>query len=93
MPWPEILLIFKTYVLKQREASAKGRKDLLDIFSLLKSDLIRWSRYQKIIDNFNLKSLNDDFKNLVASAKPLVELNLNEQSIAKLKKKVLSEIL
>lgn len=92
VPWPEILLIFKLYVFSQRKDSAKGQKDLLDIFSLLKSDLINWQRYQEIIGKYNLKPLYSDLKNLITSAKPLPELNLNEQAIAKLKKKTLSEI-
>lgn len=91
-PWPEILLIFKLYVFGQRKDSTKGQKDFLDIFSLLKSDLINWQKYREIIKKYNLESLHNDFKNLVSSAKPLAELNLNEQSIAKLKKKILSEI-
>lgn len=92
VPWPEILLILKIFVFKQRETSAKGGKDLLDIFSLLKNDLIDWSKYQKIISDYNLKSLNADLKNLIKSAKPLTELNLNEQAVAKLKKKILQEL-
>jgi len=90
--WPEILLILKIYVFGQRKNSAKGQKDLLDIFSLLKSDLINWRKYREIIKKYNLSHLNDDLKNLVSSIKPLAELNLNEQAIAKLKKKILLEI-
>lgn len=93
VPWPEILLILKTYVLKQREVSVKGKKDLLDIFSLLKSDLINWQRYKEIIREYNLKSLDSEMKDLIISTGPIAELNLNEQSIAKLKKKILTEIL
>jgi hypothetical protein len=92
VPCPEILLIFKTHVFKQREASAKGRKDLLDIFSLLKSDLINWQRYKEIIRKYNLKLLDGEMKDLISSSGPLFELNLNEQSMTKLKKKILPEI-
>ncbi len=91
-PMPEILLILKTYVFNQRKASAKGKKDFLDIFSLLKSGLINWQKYQKIIQKYNLKSLNDDLKKLINAAKPLTELNLNKQSMSKLKKKILSAL-
>jgi hypothetical protein len=92
VPWPEILLILKIYVFDQRKNSAKGQKDLLDIFSLLKSNLINWRKYREIIKKYRLSHLNDDLKNLVSSVKPLAELNLNEQAIAKLKKKILPEI-
>ena len=93
VPWPEILLIFKLGVFVKRKNSAKGQKDFLDIFSLLKSSLINWQKYQEIIKKYSLNQLNDDLKNLVSSAQSLAELNLNEQSIAKLKKKILSKIL
>lgn len=92
VPTPEILLILKVDVLKQRQASIKGRKDLLDIFSLFKDDLIDWQKYQKIVKKYNLKTLNTNLKKIIASTKPLEELNLNEQTIAKLKKKTLSAI-
>lgn len=92
VPLPEILLILKTFVFKQREVSPKGEKDLLDIFSLLKNDIIDWQKYQNFIKNYNLEKLNNDLNNLIKSAKPIAELNLNEQSIAKLKKKILLNI-
>jgi len=92
VPCPEILLILKTYVFKRRGASPKGKKDLLDIFSLLKSDLINWQIYHGLTKKYNFKSLNNDLKDLVGSVKPLAELNLNEQLIAKLKKKILLNI-
>lgn len=90
LPTLEILLILKTYVYQQRKTTAKGQKDLLDIFSLLKTEMIDWSKYRKLISQYHLKTLEKELKDLAKSAKPLMELNLNNQTLAKLKKKILS---
>jgi hypothetical protein len=92
LPIPEILLLLKIYTSEQRKGSVKGQKDILDIFSLLKEDLIDWPKYKKLIDEYKLKPINDSFKSLVKLTGPLPELNLNQQAISKLKKKILAKI-
>lgn len=89
---PEVLLILKIYAYNGRKGTTKGRKDLIDIFSLLKNAEIDWRKYKEIIKKYNLEKLNDDFKNLVSSAKTIPELNLLSHKISKLKKETLNNL-
>lgn len=91
-PSPEILLILKTYTFTERKESIKGKKDLIDIFSLLKKDLIDWQKYQDLIKKYSLKEINRELKNLVSSQTAIPELNLLNHQIAKLKKKILEKL-
>lgn len=89
LPEPEILLLLKIYAHKDRELSSKGQKDLLDIFSLLKINLINWKKYKEYVAEYGLDVQAKEFKRIVKSATSMPELSLNEQSISKLKKKIL----
>lgn len=92
VPIPEILLILKTVTLIERRGTTKGKKDLIDIFSLLKEGKINWQKYKELVEKYNLKEVNQKFKELVSSAKAIPELNLLNHQIAKLKKKTLKEL-
>jgi len=92
VPIPEILLILKTYISHQRKGTTKGRKDLIDIFSLLSKDTIDWQKYQDLIEKYNLKDINQELKNLVSSQGAIPELNLLNHQISRLKKKVLKNL-
>lgn len=92
VPIPEILLILKIYTYKEREGTNKGRKDLIDIFSLLKECEINWAKYKELIEKYNFGNLNEEFKNLVAIQRAIPELSLFNHQIAKLKKEILGKI-
>jgi len=92
IPFPEVLLILKIKPCIERKGSLKGRKDLLDIFSLLSKNIIDWTLYKKFIKRYSLQDLNEKFKEIVISVKSLPELRLSCHSISKLKKLVLNEI-
>lgn len=92
VPIPEILLILKIYTYQKRKGTNKGRKDLIDIFSLLKEGEINWSKYKELIEKYNLKNLNEEFKNLVSGQGAIPELNLLNHKVAKLKKEILGKI-
>lgn len=92
VPIPEILLILKIYTYQKRKGTNKGRKDLIDIFSLLKEGEINWSKYKELIEKYNLKNLNEEFKNLVSGQGAIPELNLLNHQVAKLKKEILGKI-
>ena len=92
IPSRELLLVLKTVAWKSRRMSAKGRKDLIDIFSLLKNAKIDWPKYQELIKKYALENLNEDFKNLVSSARAVPELKLLNHQIARLKKDVLKNL-
>ncbi|MDP2947144.1 MAG: hypothetical protein Q8N88_03435 [Nanoarchaeota archaeon] len=92
VPLSEVLLILKLHALMGREGSNKGSKDLIDIFSLLKSSEINWKNYNKIIRDYDLKKTNIKLKEAVRGAKAIPELNLLNHKISKLKKSILTEI-
>lgn len=92
VPIPEVLLILKIYVHLERKGTNKGRKDLIDIFSLLMEEKIDWPKYKELIEKYNLRNLNGEFKNLISSQKPIPELKLLNHRLAKLKKEILSNL-
>ncbi|MBU2472416.1 hypothetical protein KKE74_00090 [Patescibacteria group bacterium] len=92
VPIPEILLILKTYAYESRKGTNKGKKDLIDIFSLIKKETIDWQKYQELVKKYHLKKINKQLKDLISSTKSLSELNLLNHKISRLKKKALAEI-
>lgn len=92
VPFPEILVILKTKTYSERKGTAKGNKDLIDIFSLLKEGKIDWKTYKEIIKKYNLKETNEELKNLISSQKAIPELDLLNHRIAKLKRETLENL-
>ena len=91
-PIPEILLILKVKTYFERKGTAKGNKDLIDIFSLLKEGKIDWQSYKELIEKYNLKEANEELKNLIFSQKAIPELGLLNHRIAKLKRETLENL-
>jgi len=92
VPMPEILLILKTYTFFQRRNTTKGRKDLIDIFSLLLKEIINWQQYKELIKKNNLEQINKKLKELISSTKNLPELNLLNHKLSRLKRKILENL-
>ena len=92
VPIPEVLLILKTYTFFQRKNTTKGRKDLIDIFSLLSKEIINWQEYKELIKKYNLETLNQKLKEIISSAKIIPELHLLNHQISHLKKKILEKL-
>lgn len=92
VPVPEILLLLKTYVFKERKGTIKGKKDLIDIFALLKSREVNWQRYKEIIKKHKLQKINQTLKALISSQGAIPEVNLSNHRIAKLKKETLKKL-
>jgi len=92
VPFPEILLILKIKTYSERKGTAKGNKDLIDIFSLLKKGKIDWKNYKELIEKYNLKEANEELKNLISSQKAIPELDLLSHRIAKLKRETLENL-
>lgn len=90
VPIPEILLILKVYAYRERKGANKGKKDLIDIFSLLKGEKIDWRKYKELIEKYNLGNLNEEFKNSISSQKTIPELKLLNHQLSQLKKEVLN---
>jgi len=92
VPMPEILLILKTYTAKERKGTTKGKKDLIDIFSLLAENIIDWQKYKELIKKYNLGNLNEELKSFIASQTAIPELNLSSHKISRLKRSVLENL-
>jgi len=92
VPIPEILLILKVYTYKEREGTTKGKKDLIDIFSLIKKGEINWQTYKELIKKYKFRKIDQDFKKIISSQPAIPELNLLNHQIARLKKKTLEEL-
>lgn len=88
-PPPEILLLFKTFTYQQRKGSNKGKKDLIDIFALLKQKNIDWQNYHNLVKKYQCQPSNEVLKEIVANQGAIPELDLSEHKIVKLKKAVL----
>lgn len=92
VPSPEMLLLLKTYVAKARQGSAKGRKDMIDIFSLIKELEINWKLFKEIAQKHNLQMLLGDLKDMISNEKEIFELYLSAHALARLKKDVLAKL-
>ncbi len=77
VPKLEMLFALKLYAWKQRRGTIKGRKDELDLFSLA------------FLPEFKFEHIDDDFRALLSKARSIPELKLNEQQVARLRKKIL----
>lgn len=92
VPIPEILLLMKVFTFGERKGTIKSKKDLIDIFSLLKEEKINWQKYKELIEKYKLEKINQEFKNLVSSQTAIPELNLLNHQISKLKKEILRNL-
>jgi hypothetical protein len=86
------LLILKIKTHFERRGTTKGKKDLIDLFSLLKEEKINWQKYKELIKKYNLKEINLKFRNLVSSQGAIPELGLLNHQIARLKQKILKNL-
>ncbi|OGZ34905.1 MAG: hypothetical protein A3A94_00970 [Candidatus Portnoybacteria bacterium RIFCSPLOWO2_01_FULL_43_11] len=89
VPKIEALLILKQQVFGERKNSVKGKKDKLDILSLIKIREINWEYYQKILKKYRLEKLKNNLTELLKETKSAPEIGLNAWQMAKLKKRVL----
>lgn len=92
VPIPEVLLVLKIYAYLDRKNTAKGNKDVIDIFSLIDKTEIDWKKYQELIRTYKLENLNQEFKRLIAATIRLPEAELSDHEMAKLKKRILASL-
>ena len=92
VPSIETLFILKLYAWQSRRGSIKGRKDELDILTMAFLIEFSWPDYLRLINEFNLKIEHKNFVSFLEKTKKVPELNLNEQQISRLKKKIIQEI-
>lgn len=79
LPSPEVLFVLKLVAWLGRKGSPKGRKDLVDLVSLLQTQDLELSR----LKHAGIKTLVKELKSLVS----LPELNLNHHQLARAKKR------
>lgn len=89
VPSPELLLILKQLVLKQRELSPKGQKDEVDILSLAVFGGVDWGKYLKLARRYNLAP---DLRGLIRRTTKIPELALNQHVWGRKKKDLLAAL-
>lgn len=85
----EILAILKQRALMDRIHSMKGRKDLIDLISLITLDDFDWDRYRKTLQSYGLQEYLRFAKEEITKVREINEIGLNVHKMARLKKKIL----
>lgn len=89
VPKKEILLVLKLYAYAARKGSLKGKKDALDVISLLSSGPVDFAKFRSVIQKFNLEKLIGELNTIVSSFTEVEELGLNKKRYSDFKKNVL----
>lgn len=89
LPPKEVLLTLKLFVYSQRKTSLKGKKDLLDIISLLYLDHLNIEIFKNILRENNLSYLKKELQEIFLSNTKIEELDINQKKFSGLKKKIL----
>jgi len=89
LPAKEVLLTLKLFVYSQRKTSLKGKKDLIDIVSLLYIDNISIEIFKNILRENNLSYLKKELQEIFLSNTEIEELDINQKKFSDLKKKIL----
>lgn len=90
LPPPEILLALKLVAWSSRKAGAKGRKDFLDIVSLLRSGKVHPEKVKQIFTENNLTKIAAEMKTEISASVDISELSINRHQLSKRKKPWLS---
>lgn len=90
VPSLEILFLMKLFAWHNRRGSSKGQKDELDIFSLAFLPEFDWKKYSEFVKKFDFSEYHKEFLQLLKNTRSIKELNINEQKMAKFRKKVLA---
>ncbi|MEK7494992.1 MAG: hypothetical protein AAB788_04030, partial [Patescibacteria group bacterium] len=88
----EVLLITKLKAYQDRGASVKGQKDLIDIISLVLLEDFDFKYLSNLIKKYCLEKYSAVLKKLISETKEVAELNLNQHTFAKKKKKLLEQV-
>lgn len=92
VPILEILFLMKLFAWHNRRGSSKGQKDELDIFSLAFLPEFDWKKYLKFVNRLNFSEFHKEFVKLLKNTTSVKELDINEQKMSKIKKRILSEM-
>jgi len=67
----------------------KGKKDLIDIVSLLYFDGVDFKKFKDFLKDNNLLKLKDELDEILGTTISLEELDLNQKKFSDFKKKIL----
>jgi hypothetical protein len=93
VPELEMLFLLKLFAWKNRKGSAKGRKDELDMFSLIFLPEFDLKKYLAQIKKLGMDKFHGDLEALIKNTSRIEELGINEQKMAKFKKIVLKQLI
>ncbi|MFZ5366461.1 MAG: hypothetical protein ACOZBZ_04220 [Patescibacteria group bacterium] len=85
----EILAILKQKVLMARGESIKGRKDLVDLVSLLRLADFDWDKYGSLIKQYKVEEYLSFTQKILRETFEIEEIGLNVHQFARLKRKIL----
>ncbi len=88
---PETLLVLKLYALSQRGRTPKGRKDFLDIVSLFDAQKISGAVVRKMLKEYSLETVWENFLEHLAEHRQVEELGINRHQFARIKKRMTAE--
>ncbi|OGZ98132.1 MAG: hypothetical protein A3D41_04080 [Candidatus Sungbacteria bacterium RIFCSPHIGHO2_02_FULL_41_12b] len=92
VPEKEVLFALKLFAYSQRKSSLKGKKDMIDILSLLYSGGARFPSLFKIIEKYNARGIGAELKEILTTVFEVKELNLNRKHFSDFKKPILKEL-
>lgn len=92
VPALEVLFLMKLFAWHNRRGSTKGQKDELDIFSLATLPEFDWKKYADFVKRFNFSQYSEEFIGLLKNTRSIKELDINEQKMAKIRKRILAEL-
>ncbi len=91
VPDAEQLVMLKQIAYRERAGSVKGRKDLVDVVSLISLKEFDWTLYRRQTTSADPR-LVPTLKTLISSQVEIPELGLNRHAYARLKKRWLSNL-
>jgi len=89
VPEMEVLTILKAKAFQERKDSVKGRKDLLDLVSLLRLEAFNFQKLKDIIRNYQKNDLLSLIRESIKTVMQIEEIDLNSHQMAQFKKRVL----
>ncbi|MCX6736735.1 MAG: hypothetical protein NTW73_01455 [Candidatus Parcubacteria bacterium] len=89
VPIKEVLLILKLFVYNQRKESLKGRKDSIDIISLLYFDNFNAEKFKSLLAENGLSFLTSELHEILHSHNGVEDLSINQKQYSDFKKRLL----
>lgn len=86
------LAALKIFTFSRRGNSTKGRKDFIDIISLMSAKLCDYEKIKKIVNQYRLEKPLEILMEALKNTFEIGELKLNKHSFSKLKKDILAKL-